>query len=84
MLKEESSQKSKIESSILWGKTQNKDKIRNFTPKEKYKKEYFLNNINWFWDRKVQKIVGGLAGDSERACDGENSGSNKGGRDIGL
>ncbi|XP_027769563.1 uncharacterized protein LOC114075263 [Solanum pennellii] len=54
MSKEESSQKSKIESSILGGKTETKDQIRKFIAKENYKKEYFLNNLNWCWARKVQ------------------------------
>ncbi|XP_049397387.1 uncharacterized protein LOC125861565 [Solanum stenotomum] len=82
MSKEESSKKSKIESSIFEGKPRTKDQIRKFIPKEKYHKEYFLNNLNWCWHRKVQQIVGGLVGDDERASNGENSGSNEGGKGI--
>ena len=54
MSKEESSKKSKIESSILGGKTETKDQIRKFIAKENYKKEYFPNNLNWCWDHNVQ------------------------------
>jgi len=83
MSKEESSQKSKIESSILEGKPGTKGQIRKFTPKEKYKQEYFLNNLNWCWHHKVQQIVGGLVGNDDRASNGANGGSNEGGRGSG-
>ncbi|XP_049397349.1 uncharacterized protein LOC125861512 [Solanum stenotomum] len=80
MSEEESSQKSKIDSSILEGKPGTKGQIRKFTPKEKYKEEYFLNKLNWCWHHKVQQIVCGLVGNEVRANNGENGGSNEGGR----
>ncbi|XP_049397462.1 uncharacterized protein LOC125861651 [Solanum stenotomum] len=78
MSEEDSSPKRKIESSILEGEPGIKDQIRIlFTPKEKYKREYFLNNLNWCWNHKVQQIVRGLVGDDHRASNGANSGSNE-------
>jgi len=76
MSEEDSSPKRKIESSILEGEPGIKDQIRIlFTPKEKYKREYFLNNLNWCWNHKVQQIVGGLIGDDHKASNGANGGS---------
>ena len=55
---------------LSWGKTKTKDKIRKFISKEKYKIEYFLNNLNCCWGSNVQQTVGGLGGGDERASDG--------------